>query len=214
MNIPNPPQLKIYHILHIDKLKSVIETGGLVSDSEVMKSDVTGTTIGMDKIKSRRFSLPVKSHQGLMVGECVPFYFSPRSVMLYIFHRDNHPEIDYHGGQEPIIHLMVDLYKTVEWANGNCKKWAFTTSNAGSLYFNDYSDLNKLSKIKWNIVRTTNWTGHQDEKQAEFLVEKNFPWHLVEGIGVYSDEYLHKVNAIINDTAHKPIVKTKREWYY
>ena len=71
----------------------------------------------MSTIKRRRLELPVDCHPGTSVGEFVPFYFCPRSIMLYLLIRGNHPELHYQGGQEPILHLVADLYEVVEWAN-------------------------------------------------------------------------------------------------
>ncbi len=43
------------------------------------------TTIGMNNIKERRLTqLQLASQPGLYVGQCVPFYLCPRSVMLYL----------------------------------------------------------------------------------------------------------------------------------
>ncbi len=50
--------------------------------------------------------------------------------MLYLMHMKN-PELAYKGGQEPILHLVADLRQTVNWANENHRRWAFSTSNAG-----------------------------------------------------------------------------------
>jgi hypothetical protein len=147
-----PHNIKIYHILHLSKLASVTEQGGLFSDAEMRHRPPIGVTIGMNKIKDRRLQIALSSHKNLKVGDCVPFYFCPRSIMLYMFYKDNHPDITYHGGQEPIIHLVADLYKTVEWANNNHHRWAFTSSNAGSGYFEDFRDLHDLSKVDWNAV--------------------------------------------------------------
>ena len=58
----------------------------------------------------------MKCRPGLNVGDCVPFYFCPRSVMLYLIHRANHPELDYRGGQGPIVHLEADLHEAANWA--------------------------------------------------------------------------------------------------
>lgn len=55
----------------------------------------------------------LNSHPGLYVGQCVPFYFCPRSVMLYVIYCANHDELSYRGGQGPILHLEADLYETV-----------------------------------------------------------------------------------------------------
>jgi len=79
-NIPNP--VKIYHIVHIDNLPSIITDDFLFSDAEMRKRLKNNVAIGMDKIKNRRLTLPLISHKRLYVGECVPFYFCPRSPML------------------------------------------------------------------------------------------------------------------------------------
>jgi hypothetical protein len=89
--IPNEP--KIYHIVHVDRLASII-AGGLWCDAEVVRRAPPGTTIGMNAIKQRRLKeLTLASHPGLFVGECVPFYFCPRSIMLYLIYQGNHPEV-------------------------------------------------------------------------------------------------------------------------
>lgn len=210
-----PPQVKICHIVHIDKLPSILAEGGLLCDAVIQSRSPAGTTIGMDKIKRRRLEeLTLSSYPDLHVGDCVPFYFCPRSVMLYIFYRNDHPEIDYHGGQEPVLHLVADMYKTMMWAKQNRLRWAFTTSNAGSFYFEDYTDEADLNKLNWDVIRARDWQGNQEAKQAEFLIEKCFPWHLVERIGVYSDEYFRKVSALLAGTGHQPVIEIKRNWYY
>ena len=89
----------------------------------------------------------------LSVGHCVPFYFCPRSIMLYLIYQGNHPDLTYRGGQEPIIHLEADLRGTVAWADAAQKRWAFTLSNAGSYYFEDRCDLGQLDEINWGAVR-------------------------------------------------------------
>ena len=68
--------LKIYHIVHIDKLQSIINSGGLLSDSEVIRQGLNGTNIGMNSIKQRRLKeLTLSTYPDLFVGQCVPFLF-------------------------------------------------------------------------------------------------------------------------------------------
>ena len=206
---------KIYHIVHISKLSAILEDNCLFSDAEVRRRDSVGVTIGMAEIKRRRLhELTLSTHPDLFVGECVPFYFCPRSVMLYMFHMRNHPDIEYQGGQEPILHLVVDLQRTVEWADEEGLRWAFTNSNAGSYYFEDYNNLSNLDKLDWNAINAVQWRGFQDKKQAEFLIEKRFNWRLVEGIGTYSFEWVDRVSKILMGCEHRPPVKPKRNWYY
>ena len=139
--MPMPAEPKIYHIVHVDRLPSVIADGFLWCDAKIVQRLPSGTTIGMNNIKQRRLTeLTLTSHPGLYVGQCVPFYFCPRSVMLYLLHMANHPELAYRGGQELIVHLEADLFQTIAWAEEHEQRWAFTLSNAGARYFSAFYD--------------------------------------------------------------------------
>ena len=210
-----PQQPKIYHIVHVDRLASIVADGYLWCDAEIERRAPSGTTIGMNSIKvRRRRELRLNSHPELYVGDCVPFYFCPRSVMLYLIYQGNHPELGYRGGQEPILHLEADLHATVAWAQNQGRRWAFTLSNAGSCYFEDRSDLARLDEIDWGAVQARDWRQRKDGKQAEFLVENAFPWHLIERIGVCSAGiYRQTVNALAPN-GHRPKVEVRSDWYY
>ncbi len=219
MSVPRNP--KIYHIVHVDKLPSIIAARGLLCDSEISKRTKAnsahgmGTTIGMSSIKERRLTeLTLATHPGLFVGNCVPFYFCPRSIMLYLIHCANHPELTYRGGQRWIVHLEADLMATVAWANQNSHRWAFTLSNAGAYYFEDRADLAHLSEINWEAVKADRWADKKEGKQAEFLVERSFPWELVSRIGVISQEIYGQVSAAIRPATNIPHVEIVPQWYY
>lgn len=212
VSVPRNP--RIYHIVHVDRLPSIIDDGFLWCDAEISRSERPGTAIGMIDIKQRRLEQVLSSHRGLRVGDCVPFYFCPRSVMLYMISKQNHPELSYRGGQEPIVHLEADLRRTVAWAKENGQRWAFTLSNAGALYFEDRCDLGELEEVDWEAIQKRDWQQHKEGKQAEFLIEKRFPWELVSRIGVYSRKFHQSVVAARADSPHRPDVEVKPEWYY
>lgn len=220
MTMPVPANPKIYRIVHVDRLPSIVAEGHMLSDSEMLKKPLGGTNIGMDKIKARRLNeLQVKCHQNLFVGECVPFYFCPRSIMLFLIHMRN-PELSYKGGQEPIVHLEADLHASIAWAQQNNQRWAFTLSNAGAYYFEDRADIGRLGDINWDAVQARQWAGNgvsrsvKEGKQAEFLIERAFPWHLVERIGVFSQGNVQPVSNAMQGAAHRPTIEIKRDWYY
>lgn len=73
--------------------------------------------------------------------------------MLYLLHKGNHPNLEYRGGQDPIVHLEADFFEAVSWANQNSKRWAFTSQNAGAYYFKDYNDLEHLDKVVWCAIK-------------------------------------------------------------
>lgn len=214
MRVPANP--KIYHIVHIDKLMAIADDGFLFSDAELAGRPDIGTVIGMNKIKNRRMTeLKLSSHPDLFVGQCVPFYFCPRSVMLYLINCKS-GEITYKGGQAPIVHLVADLHTVVRWAQNNGQRWAFSLSNAGSYYFEDRSNLEDLHEINWSAVSANQWSDKliKEGKQAEFLIEQRFPWHLVEEIAVIDQLTSNHVIRAIAGAAHKPGVQVRRTWYY
>jgi hypothetical protein len=215
--MPVPAHPKLYHICHVDRLASIVADGFLWSDAVIAERTPPGTTIGMNQIKQRRLSeLTLTSHSGLHVGQCVPFYFCPRSIMLYLIFRANHPELAYHGGQGSIVHLRFDLHAVVAWANGEGCRWAFTLSNAGANYFEDRARLDALAEVNWDAVAATDWRAPamKEGKQAEFLVERSVPWDLVELVGVHSEGVCRQAAAAMPADGHRPPIEIKRDWYY
>lgn len=210
-----PANPRLYHIVHLDRLPSILADGCLWSDAERIQRELGGTLIGIDKIKKRRLEeLKLTSNPGLHVGACVPFYFCPRSVMLYMLHKGNHPDLPYSGGQGAIIHLTTDFQRTIEWARRSGKRWAFTDSNAGSYFFNDWSDPAQLDRLDWDAIQAKDWQACKDGKQAEFLIEHQFPWNLIESIGVIDGATKEQVETHLLRSEHKPAVEIRQEWYY
>ena len=131
MSVPERP--RIFHITHVDNIPQMVADGAIWSDAVMVARGGPSAAIGMSTIKRRRLEeLRVKCYPEDFVGEYVPFFFCPRSIMLYIIHRANHPKLCYRGGQGPIVHLEADLNATVAWAESHARRWAFTLSNAGA----------------------------------------------------------------------------------
>ncbi|MGY6496223.1 type II toxin-antitoxin system toxin DNA ADP-ribosyl transferase DarT [Vibrio parahaemolyticus] len=213
--MPVPAQPKIFHIVHVDRLASILRSNGLLCDAQIIAQNAAGTTIGMNTIKQRRLNeLTLDSHPDLYVGQCVPFYFCPRSIMLYVIYRADSDELAYKGGQGPIIHLQADLNATVQWAQQQGHRWAFTLSNAGSRFFEDRSNLAHLPELDWQAIDARQWQNCKEGKQAEFLIEHSFPWHLVEEIVVQSPLIHRQVVNTLQMAAHRPPVTINPNWYY
>jgi len=134
--------------------------------------------------------------------------------MLYLMYQGNHPDLVYRGGQDPIIHLEADLRAAVDWANQEGRRWAFTLSNAGSYYFEDRSALLRLDEIDWDAVEAQQWQSRKERKQAEFLLEHNFPFQLVERIGVRSRIQYQQVVNTLPVGGRQPNVEICPNWYY
>lgn len=215
--MPAPPDKpSIYHIVHADRLPSILADDCLWCDAVMVNRPQPGTVIGMSNIKSRRLAMPVDCHPGTMVGGYVPFYFCPRSFMLYIIWMANHPELAYRGGQGPIIHLEADLQETVSWAEQNGRQWAFTPSNASAHYTPFRNNLAELGEINWPAVASHDFRSSEIKqgKQAEFLMRPSFPWSLVREVGVQSRAIGQQVVQAMAGVVHRPPVRVRPEWYY
>lgn len=214
---PVPAQPKIYHITHVDNLAAIATERYLISDAAMLERDGPSVTIGMSAIKKRRVEeLAVPCHPGTMVGDYVPFYFCPRSVMLYLIYRANHPDLTYRGGQVPIVHLEADLHEVVAWVDRQDRRWAFSLSNAGARYVEIRNRLDQLSEVNWTAVAEMDFRSSdiKESKQAEFLVHESFPLKLVRRIGVYSADIKARAEASLAHASHRPPVEILRDWYY
>lgn len=214
---PQPPSPKLYHITHVGNLASIAGDGLLRTDAEMTARGGPTQTIGMTTIKRRRIEeLEVTCHPGTRVGEYVPFYFCPRSIMLYVLHRGNHSELNYRGGQEPIVHLEADLHTVERWARANGRRWAFSLSNAGARYATFCSQLGDLRQLDWEAIAARDFRAPKTKegKQAEFLVQGQFPFELVEQIGVRSEAVRARARAALAAGSHRPPTTVRGAWYF
>lgn len=211
-----PARPTIYHITHVDNLPSILQDGGLWSDSRMIERGGSAASIGMSTIKARRLKLPVKCYPDDCVGDYVPFYFCPRSVMLYVINCGNHPELAYHRGQGLIVHLEVDLNAAMDWADSTGGRWAFSLSNAGANYTEFRKRRDQLDDVDWAAVAATDFSSREvkEGKQAEFLMHQFFPWPLVQRIGVMSTKVQTRVLSALVGVGHSPAVEVRSDWYF
>ena len=212
-----PAQLKIYHITHGRNLARIIADDCLWSDAEMIPRGGPDAAVGMSHIKKRRLEeLAVSCHPGTRVGQFVPFYFCPRSVMLYILHKGKNSDLTYQDGQRPMVHLEADLHEVVNWANEQGRRWAFTSGNAGSRFFQSFRDSAHLDRLAWDLIPSDDFRPPdvKEAKQSEFLIFGSFPWTLVRTIGVIDERLVARVKEIVSVSDHHPDVVAKRTWYY
>lgn len=213
MYIPERP--KIYHILRFDSLPLIVSGEKLLSDKKTREQNsINPNTIGIPAIKNRRlYELTLTPYMDLHVGECVPFYFCFRSVMLYYLSRNN-GDSPFRGTQEDIIHLECDMFEVIKWAEEHGLRWAFTNGNAGSYFFESFNRIEDLTRLNWDAIYAHYWMEVKDSKQSEFLIENECSWELVRHIGTYSKAKQQEVKNIIAQSSHKPQITVEPTWYY
>jgi hypothetical protein len=205
---------KLYHITHIRNLESIIRHGGILSDNGMNTEDVKHVEIAHKNIKERRARKPVPIKPGGTLADYVPFYFAPRSPMLYAIHTGFVE--GYVGGQEAVLHLVT----TVETVLARKLSFVFTDGHAEMAFSDFFNDIDKLTEIDWDIMKAEYWNDTAQDndrkrrRQAEFLVYEFFPWNLVEEIGVINDKMAEKVDEILSSLKKEPKVTVRKKWYY
>lgn len=199
----------LFHITDVTNLSSIIAKGGLLSDIAISQAGGPNLMIGHAHIKQRRmtqYRVPCTANR--LVGEFVPFYYCPRSPMLYTMNRGSTglPA----GMQTSVVHLVT----TVQAALDVGQPWAISDSNAGSDYAQFFNDIAKLDALNWDAIEARMWNQVTSAKMAEFLVADRFPWTSIKGIGCHNPTTHARVEAILENVEHKPKVLTKPEWYY
>lgn len=109
------------------------------------------------------------------VADYVPFYFAPRSPMLYKLAKGGIP--NYTEGQEPLIYL-VSSAEIVAASGGS---FVFSDGNCASSVTRVANDLSLIeSLIDWDVMKAGMWANTADDPDrkrrriAEFLAHERF----------------------------------------
>jgi hypothetical protein len=207
------PKTPIYHFTHYTNLTAILQTGGLSCETGLAEGAYAN--VGNRQIKDRRKLREVPIPPFGVVADYVPFYFAPRSPMLFAIHKANVPGCTY--GQDEVIYIVAHAEDI-----GNELPCCFTDRNAVLASAEFYNDLNMLHEnLDWPLLKNNYWANTPDDlerkerRMAEFLVHRNVPWLLVRGIGVYDEKHLGYVKRILSSHGSDlPKVKVLSPWYF
>lgn len=205
---------KLYHITHIRNLPSILEHDGILCDNGMNSENVEHVGIAHRHIKERRGRKIVPILPGGTLADYIPFYFAPRSPMLYAIHT-GYVEC-YSEGQDAVLHLVISMEEII----ARKLPYVFTDGHAEMAISRFYNDTVDLNKIDWEIMKATYWndTEHDNDRsrrrQAEFLVHRFCPWNLIEQVGVINNEMADRVNDILSSHKKYPEVIVQKKWYY
>jgi hypothetical protein len=208
------PLTDIFHVTHLRNLRSIIESGGLYCDRERLARQISSVGIAHNHIKERRARRRVPTRIGGTLADYVPFYFAPRSPMLYSIHGGFVEQ--YQDGQAPVLHLTSSAEAVAEAGLA----YAFTEGHAELAYSSFFEDLADLDQVDWPVMKSRWWNDTDEDmdrkrrRQAEFLVHEFFPWDLVAEIGVIDAAVAEQVNSLLKSAGHRPLVTVRRTWYY
>jgi ssDNA thymidine ADP-ribosyltransferase, DarT len=177
-----------YRICHIENVPEILQNGLCTKHHPNASKNFVG--IGNPDIIDLRDDTPVKIHGYGNIGDYVPFYFTPKSMMLYnIITGYRAPLVPKRNREDIVVFrcLIVDLSKS--------DKFFFSDGQANVTSITEhYNDLKHLDKIDWEIIHKSDFkneagdTDKQRRYQAEFLVHSHVPIERVESINVYNEK--------------------------
>lgn len=202
----------IYHFTHGRNLPSIF------TDGELRPSASAGTAVDIAdvKIKTSRESRVVTCGPGGFVGEYVPFYFAPRSPMLFRIQQGGVEGVD--GDPRGLVYFAT----TTERVEAAGLRWVFTDGNAAAAvtrFFDDNTDL--LAEIvDWPLMVATYWGNTTEDgdrvrrRGAEFLVHGAVPLAVIDEIGVYDAAAQARARGILVAAGTVLTVNVRQEWYF
>ncbi len=205
---------RVYHITHIKNLVSILQSDGLIAISRLQQQQISYQDIAHRSIQDRRAVTRVPCAAGGCLHDYVPFYFAPRSPMLYAIYRGNVEA--YTEGQSPVIYLVSEA----EIIAANNLVFAFTDGHAVIGYTDFYDDLQSLDMLDWEIMQAQYWNNTLDDgdrkrrRQAEFLVHQFCPWTLITEITVINNIVGSQVQQILQNFNYQTPIKVYSGWYY
>lgn len=200
----------LYHITHLENLPSIVQSGGIWCDRERRQQGFKHQNIAHEHIKSRRSHRKVPTPQDGVLADYVPFYFAPRSPMLYTINQGN-VRPDLKGQQDSIIHMVTSVGTMIKSGRPCC----FTDRHADLTYAKFFDDMNLLrTEICWDAMTARYWSDKKEQRQAEFLVHHHVLWTEIEHIGVMSESTLLAVRQLIGESKDVPSVIIQPDWYY
>jgi len=205
--MPQPIPTRLYRITHLDNLLTTLEHG-LFCRNHPNPSATPYRNIGDADLTDRRGRKMVPLPPGGVLNDYVPFYFGPRSPMLY--------RISKHAPQSNIIYLLSHVERIQQLG----LPYVFTDGHAYEILTSYHQDPTDLAALAWDDIYADHWKptlenpNLQRHKQAEFLVHQFVPRNALVGIAVYNGNIRTQVEQIVQQVGLALPVREVPAWYY
>jgi hypothetical protein len=175
--------------------------------------------VGDPRIKEARRRRSVDAGPGGCVGDYVPFYFGPKSPMMYRIARDHRDGVTdrYPDGDGPLAYLATTVGVVVDAGLA----WVASDGNAATATTRFGSTLAELdAMVDWPLMTEKYWHGTPDDpdrqrrRMAEFLVHGAVPLPVVSRVAAYSDTYASRIRTALAGDELADRVIARPGWYY
>ncbi|MBR3938714.1 MAG: DUF4433 domain-containing protein [Bacteroidales bacterium] len=197
-----------FRIVHIDNIPHIEDVGFVLPYSP--HASTAYKPIGDTTLINARNAAPV---HGVTLSEYIPFYFGPRSPMLYVIQHGNN--IVKKQKPEDIVYCVIRIADIIR----NNIECIFTNGHARSRITKFYkqSDLVRLNQyVSYNDVYATRWNDEDDidlkrRKSAELLIKEELAKDYICGYVVYNENA--KAKMIGFDIDEKKIIVNPNFYY-
>lgn len=199
----------LYHMTHITNLPSILKCGGLQAHAAMQVNHLQHQDIANQDVQVRREKTKIPVGKGGILHDYVPFYFAPRSPMLYYLHKQQLQ-------QEDIFYFMTSVASIEEAA----LDFVFTDAHAIRRLTNFYTDPIYLDQIDWQVMMSNYWHDIDEDmsrkarRQAEFLVHQEVPLSACLGFAVFNEQAKAKLEKVLQDSGSVLQVAVRRHFYY
>ena len=148
------------------------------------------------------------------MGDYVPFYFTPFSVMLRNIHTG------WNGIKQVPNTDIVILVSSLRRLGQLGLPFLFTDRHAYSGLATFYDDLAFLDRIDWPLLQRRDFKrdpedpGKLERYQAEALVHQHVPLPALLGIVCYTDAVRAEIEGKMHDLGMALPVHTRPSWYF
>jgi ssDNA thymidine ADP-ribosyltransferase, DarT len=224
MSAPTPTRL--FHITAIANLPSVLAQGALVCKQMAEAQSVAYQNIAHAGAQGARARKTVPNPPGGLVHDYVPFYFAPRSPMLFAINQGK--VVGCALRQADIAHIET----SVEAVTGQGLPFVFYDRNATLAYSQPCTDLAQLgTHVAWDLITSAprldgfcrywhsdpesdRYSDRKERRQAEFLVKSRVPLNLVTRIGVFNLDKAAQVRTMLRQAQCALPVQAMPDWYF
>jgi ssDNA thymidine ADP-ribosyltransferase DarT-like protein len=201
----------IYHFTDVANLEGILDAGALRAHRRARCSvDIADATI-----KARRARIEVDCGAGGRVCDYVPFYFAPRSPMLF---RIKSGGVDGVSSDQRRIIYLVSSTETIVEAGID---FVFTDGNAAAAFTDFYDDLGDLATVvDWPLMAEKIWRNTPEDNDrvrrrcAEFLVHGTVPLDVITKIGVLDRRCASEVEELVDASGWETPVHIRSGWYF
>lgn len=215
----------LYHFTHLENVPSILAGGDLLSDSAVRAASRLTAEAGDPAIKERRRRRSVPCGPGGFVGDYVPFYFAPRSPMMFKLSRGG--VASFTGDHRDLVYWVTDVAEVV----GAGLPFVFSDRNAAvavAEFSSDPSLLGDLSKsaphsdfVDWPLMHSTFWNNtpeapdRMERRMAEFLVHERVPINRFLGLAVHSEAHRARLERLFVSSGAAPCpIEVRPAWFF